>query len=131
MAQFTDLTDFILDQVWGYQDANEVKNNTLNLRNAFIVEHGWSADESGTTFGVHADNFITSDMIKAGVVGGSKMKYALTDHEIALPADSATDQTETYTVDDPDNQRHGYAVKLYSSNSNVSISNFPCCLILR
>ncbi len=51
---FTEINDFILDQIYGYQDANEVKNNTLRLRDALSLEHTWSPIDD-TDLGKHKD----------------------------------------------------------------------------
>ena len=69
MSLFTDLSDYILDQVFGFQDANEIKNNTLSLRDAVSLEHDWNANDSSPSadHGKHSEDVIGTHALNIGI----------------------------------------------------------------
>lgn len=73
MEDYTEISDFVLNQIYGYQDANEVKDNTSRLKDAISAEHTWSDTGTDADLGKHADGFVVSSYIGTGAVTIDKL----------------------------------------------------------
>lgn len=70
---FTDLTaDYVLDQIFGYQDANEARYNSQRQKGAYAVEHEW-ANSGATDYGKHSDGFCVTAYLDDLAVTNAKL----------------------------------------------------------
>jgi hypothetical protein len=67
---FTDIADYVLDQLYGYQDANENIHNAIRLRDAFDVEHTWSNTDD-TALGTHNLGTMAAGYLKTSTSTGA------------------------------------------------------------
>lgn len=122
MSNFTDISDFVLDQIYGYQDATEVKDNTLRLRNAFDVEHVWS-NTVDANLGKHTASFITaaSGYLANECVVSANIADAAITHALIADNSIGNDQIRR-TSNTVSNTFTTAGVNLYPTNNTTSFA---------
>jgi K+-transporting ATPase c subunit len=81
--------NYILDQIFGFQDANYFVSRTDSLKDAISKEHGFDSDDSSSAeHGKHADGFLTSQMIQTDSITKDKIKMTYLDVTVSVVTSS-------------------------------------------
>lgn len=122
MADYpTPIDDYVLDQVFGYQDANYSLHRTDSLMDAILKEHRFSTvDSNASEHGEHQANFLTNTMIQADAVTKSKIKIKYVD----VVCSSVTGSGDGTVIAVPANVVPNGIINI-EVDSNVTANGFP------